>query len=140
AADDEPSKMPVAASAPASSASRTPQAAAVSGAHASAARPKVGSGSFSPADRPATPRPVGMTDAVPAQFPPMDRPAPSRPAPSVAQSVSTPISSRAPERAPDDPLVREVKQMRAMLTRLAASAAEGEWPAAFQPVEERLRE
>lgn len=142
AADDEPSKMPVAATATAPSPSRTVQAAAASARPALATMPSAAPGTFPPVDRPASSRPAAMPDAVPdavpAQFPPMDRPASSRQIPAAAQSSVPTGPDR--ERTQEDPLVREVKQMRAMLTRLAASAGEGEWPAAFQPVEERLRE
>lgn len=115
AADDEPSRMPAA---PAS-----PKPGAVP---AAAAAPR-------PAARQASARPAFAPVAEPTSEPnvaPIPNP--------VAKPAAEP--PRRLERPPDDPLVREVKQMREMLARLAASTGEGEWPAAFQPVEARLME
>lgn len=42
--------------------------------------------------------------------------------------------------AQEELLIREVKHMKEMLARMAASQATGEWPRAFRPLEERLTE
>lgn len=122
AADDEPSKLP-AAPAPASAKPRTPPVSAV------------------------PPGPAAMPPAPSDPLHQVARPAAdlTQPAAPAAALEAEPLAERSPERRErerpsDDPLVREVKQMREMLARLAASAGEGEWPAAFQPVETRLME